>query len=80
MARKKRLLKRLVKPARDKSVDELTKAIESFDTAELYHNSYLSRSTIARLRSGKTRMPQNMTMRGIAEAAGFEYVLRKKGS
>ena len=72
------MTKRLKKPQRDETVDELVQAIEGFETADLYENSPLAKSTIARLRSGKTRAPQNMTMRFIAAAAGLEYVLRRK--
>lgn len=70
--------KRPKKPLRDAEVDILAEAISGYDTTDLYHNSYLSRSTIKRLRDGKTRKPQHMTMTGIAAAAGFEYVLRRR--
>lgn len=71
--------KRARKPTRDTDVDELAVLMNGHEVNDIYHNSYLSRSTIRRLRDRQTRVPQHMTMKGIAAALGFEYVLRRKG-
>lgn len=67
------------KPILDPGVAALARAIRTHKLDDLYHNSYLSRSTIKRLKEQKTTKPQHMTMVGIAQAAGFEYKLVKKG-
>lgn len=67
------------RPLVDPDISRLVRAIRSASDAELYHNSYLSRSTIQRLRTGKTRRPTHMTMTGIAAAAGMEFRLVPKG-
>lgn len=69
---------KLQKPIHDPDVDRLVRAVRGLSTADLYHNSYLSRGTIKRLRDGKTSRPQHLTMVGIAQAAGMKYELVKK--
>jgi hypothetical protein len=74
---------RLVKPKRDLDIDALVRATSHLTDAEIYHNTYLSRSTISKLRerrAGKkrTRYPTHMTMTGIAAAAGLIYKLTKE--
>lgn len=81
MTKKNRTRGRLDKPTDDSdSVADLNSLMDQTDMSDsdLYHNSYLSRGTIKRLRAGITRYPQHMTLKGIAAAAGYEYVLRKR--
>jgi hypothetical protein len=66
------------KPAVDPDISKLVRAIRTSSTADLYHNSYLSRGTIDRLRKQKTKRPQHLTMVGVANAAGLEYRLVPK--
>lgn len=73
-----------LKPAKDSAVDEIRAAVRGLglSNAEIYHNTYLSRSTIAKLleiRPGKkrTRYPTFMTLKGVAAAGGMEYRLQK---
>lgn len=70
------------KPKRDSDIDALIAWTSHLTNAEIYHNTYLSRSTINKLRErrpGKprTRYPTHMTMQGVARAAGFIYKLTK---
>lgn len=74
-----------LKPARDNAVDEIRAAVRGLglSNAEIYHNTYLSRSTITKLleaRPGKkrTRYPTFMTLKGVAAAGGMEYRLVRK--
>jgi hypothetical protein len=69
---------KLKKPIHDPDVAQLVRAVRSITIDDLYYNSYLSRSTIKRLREGKTSRPQHLTMVGIAQAAGYKYELVKK--
>ena len=69
---------RPAKPEQDDDVEELADLISHMEVSDLYHNSYLSRSCIRNLKKGITKKPQHMTMTGIAAAAGFEYVLRRR--
>lgn len=73
-----------IKPARDSAVDEIRTVIQGLGltNAEIYHNTYLSRGTIAKLletRPGRKRTiyPTFMTLKGVAAAGGMEYVLQK---
>jgi hypothetical protein len=71
------------KPKRDHDIDALVRATSHLTDAEIYHNTYLSRGTISKLRerrAGKkrTRYPTHMTMTGIAAAAGLIYKLTKE--
>lgn len=66
------------KPERDNEVDNLIDVLGDISDADIYHNSFVSRSTIRRLRSGKTKAPQFLTVQTMASAAGFEYVLKKR--
>ena len=71
------------KPKRDTDIDQLVRATLHLSNADIYHNTYLSRSTINKLRErrvGKhrTRYPTHMTMTGIAAAAGLRYKLTKE--
>lgn len=73
------------KPLRDTEVDNIRQAVRALglSNAEIYHNTYLSRGTIAKLlewRPGKkrTKYPAFMTLKGVAAAGGMEYRLVKK--
>lgn len=77
--KKKPIQRRLVKPKQDSDVAELARLMSEHEVSDIYHNSYLSRTTIKRLMDRKTRVPQHMTMQGIAAAIGLVYVLRRKG-
>ena len=67
------------KPPIDPGISPLVRAVRGNSVGDLYHNTYLSRSTIANLVKGKTRRPNHMTMTGIAAAAGLQYKLVRKG-
>lgn len=70
------------KPEYDDDIDNLLYVIRNLSNAQIFHNSFLSRGTIAKLRHPdlrkRTRKPQHMTMRGTAAAAGFEYRLVRR--
>lgn len=67
------------KPPRDPAVGEVLGAVNHLDSRYLYMNSYLSRSTIYKLRKpGGTRRPQHMTLVGVLGAAGLEYRITRK--
>ena len=69
-----------VKPLRDPAVTDVLTAIDGVPTTEIYLNSYLSRSTISKLRHPKngTKRPQHMTLVGVLGAIGMEYVIRRR--
>jgi len=69
---------RYKKPARDADIDVLISKTMPLSNAEIYHNTYLCRSTIANLRRCRTRYPTHMTMVGVAAAVGLEWRLVKK--
>ena len=82
---RKRPPSRKTKPLRDTEVDNIRATIRGLgmSNAEIYHNTYLSRGTIAKLlewRPGKkrTKYPAFMTLKGVAAAGGLEYRLVKK--
>ena len=73
---------RLTKPKRDMDIDSLRAMVRErgLSSAQVYHKTYLSRSTVAKLlenRHGKkrTRYPSHITMQGVARAAGHSYRL-----
>lgn len=68
----------LKRPARDPEVATMIALLEGKTTHEVWLNSWVSKSTIRRLRTAQTRHPQHSTMVTCANAVGFEYVLRRK--
>jgi hypothetical protein len=66
------------KPKRDNDIEKLVAQTDSYSNADIYNKTFLCRGTIARLRSGKTRYPNHMTMVGVAAAVGLEWRLVKK--
>ena len=73
----KRLFK---KPLRDPGIEEVVDKVNNYSTSDIYHNSYLSRSTIRKLRrtdDKATRRPQHMTLTGVLNACGYEYAIRR---
>jgi hypothetical protein len=70
-----------VKPPRDPAVDEVVELVKNRSNQQLYMNSFLSKSTIYKLRKrgpDATRRPQHLTLVGVLGAAGYEYVVRRK--
>jgi hypothetical protein len=70
-----------VKPPRDPAVDQVVELVRNYTTHRLYMNSFLSKSTIYKLRKNghdATRRPQHLTLVGVLGAAGYEYVVRRK--
>lgn len=81
-ADKPEIVKRPAKPKRDPDIEALVMATQHMSNAEVWHNTYLSRGTINKLREqrvGKkrTRYPTHMTMAGVAAAAGMRWTLTK---
>jgi hypothetical protein len=68
----------LKRPPRDPDVEAVVKILEGKDTHEIWMNSWVSKSTIRRLRNMQTRHPQHGTLQTCAGAVGYEYVLRRK--
>ena len=66
------------KPKRDPDVAKLVAQTDGYSNADIYHNTFLCRGTISKLRGGKTRRPSHMTMIGVAAAVGLEWRLVKK--
>jgi hypothetical protein len=74
-------MKRPKKPQRDPDIEKLVSQTDGWANADIYHNTFLSRGTIANLRGTgrrKTRYPTHMTMVGVAAAVGLEWRLVKK--
>lgn len=74
--------KRPTKPKRDMDIDELRALVKDkqLSNAEVYHKTYLSRTTVSKLletRPGykRTRYPSHITMQGVARAAGASFKL-----
>lgn len=76
---KKRLYEKppFAKPARDKDIDTLNDAMGTMTVGAIFNNTYLSRSAIRNIQTGKTKKPQHMTMVGIAAARGLRWKLVK---
>lgn len=66
------------KPVVDSDAMLLADRISNQSASELFKRCYLSRSTIRRLQQKVTARPQHLTLKGIAEAAGYEWKLTKK--
>lgn len=68
----------LKKPLVDSDAMMLSDRISNQSAGELFKRCYLSQSTIRRLQKKVTAKPQHLTLKGIAEAAGYEWKLTKK--
>jgi hypothetical protein len=71
----------LKRPPRDPAVDDVVRLLEGKDTHTIWMNSWVSKSTIRRLRrqdAFRTRHPQHSTLSTCANAVGYEYVLRRR--
>lgn len=68
----------LKRPPRDPDIDPVVKLMNGKTTHEIWMQSWVSKSTIRRLRRAQTRHPQHSTMVTCANAVGYEYVLRRK--
>src|SRR5262245_38395343 len=66
------------KPTRDPDIDQVQAILSNMTVADVYNNSYLSRSCIRNLKKNKTRKPQHMSMVGMLASAGYEYQIRRK--
>jgi hypothetical protein len=65
------------KPLVDPDLAVLTQQMGEVTVSEVYKQSFLSRSTIANWKKGKTRRPSHMTMIGIAASKGLVWRLVK---
>ena len=68
----------LKRPLRDPHVDDVVQLLDGKSTHDVWMNSWVSKSTIRRLRKRQTRHPQHSTMVTCAGAVGYEYVLKRK--
>lgn len=66
------------RPDRLTIVDTLQGQVAKVSTADLYYNSWVSKSTIRNHQLGKVRKPQIGTMVTLANALGCEYKLVRK--
>ena len=79
MTRQRNNSGRLIKkPLRDPDIDKVQAIIKGLTVADVYYNSYLSKSCIRNLKKNVTRKPQHMSMVGMLASAGFEYQIRRK--
>jgi len=59
------------KPPIDPVVQTLQDIMGTESVTEIYYRSWLSKSTLYNIRTGKTKRPQHMTVAGIARAKGY---------
>lgn len=68
----------LKRPPKDPDIGNVVVLMSGKTTHDIWMNSWVSKTTIRRLRHGHTRHPQHSTMITCASAVGYEYVLRRK--
>lgn len=70
--------KRPRKPEADAAVFKLLRVMAGRTTAEIARKTWVSPSTISKLRTRRTRYPQHATYAEILRALGYDYVIVPK--
>ena len=73
--------KRPAKPESDKAVFELMRAMRGYSNADIYKRLpfHLAKSTIANIRTRRTRYPSHITCVAVARAVGMRWELVEAG-
>jgi hypothetical protein len=68
------------RPDTDNLFEDLKTLIDTLGVTNsfLYHNSFVSRSTIRNARNGKTRKPMSLTLQTLGEAIGYELTWKRR--